>query len=85
MKNYSTGMKKRLSIGVSMLQKAQIYLLDEPFKGLDDYGKNILNKYLKKLKKENRTILLVSNLFEDIDYFESIYELVSPSKMERKK
>ena len=84
-KNYSTGMKKRLSISVSMLQKAQIYLFDEPFKGLDDYGKNILNKYLKKLKKENKTIFLVSNLFEDMDYFESVYELVSASRLERKR
>ncbi|MBG98217.1 hypothetical protein CL659_03750 [bacterium] len=84
-KNYSTGMKKRLSISISMLQEAQIYLLDEPFKGLDDYGKKILNKYLKELKEGNKTILLVSNLFEEIDYFESIYEFVSASKLERKK
>ena len=84
-KNYSTGMKKRLSISISMLQEAEIYLLDEPFKGLDDYGKKILNKYLKELKEDNKTILLVSNLFEEIDYFESIYEFVSASKLERKK
>ena len=62
-----------------------MYLFDEPFKGLDDYGKNILNKYLKKLKKENKTIFLVSNLFEDMDYFESVYELVSASRLERKR
>lgn len=82
-KNYSTGMKKRFSLAISMIRNSDLYLFDEPFKGLDDVGKEILKGYLEKIKKEKKAIFMISNLFNDIEGFDSVYEMASSSVVKK--
>tara|TARA_B100000029_G_scaffold461795_1_gene493814 strand:+ start:1285 stop:1926 length:642 start_codon:yes stop_codon:yes gene_type:complete len=82
-KNYSTGMKKRLALAISMMHDSELYLFDEPFKGLDDVGKGILKKYLEKIRNVKKTIFLISNFLEEVEGFDSVYEMKDSSSIKK--
>ncbi|MDQ7063478.1 MAG: heme ABC exporter ATP-binding protein CcmA [candidate division KSB1 bacterium] len=60
-RTFSRGMQQRLSIARAMLHQPDILLLDEPFTGLDQHASFMLMHWLKELKNEKRTILLVTH------------------------
>ncbi len=63
-KTYSLGMKERLSIANSLINKPKILILDEPTNGLDPIGiKNIFD-ILKNMK--DTTILISSHMLSEI-------------------
>lgn len=65
-RKYSLGMRQRLGLAQAMMEKPDIYILDEPMNGLDNEGVEDIRKILLKLKKEGKTILLISHNSEDI-------------------
>ncbi|MDR1552439.1 MAG: AAA family ATPase, partial [Prevotellaceae bacterium] len=64
--NYSTGMKKKLALFALLLQNNTIYILDEPFNGLDLSSCLILKQLLIKLKSKNCTVLLSSHILSSL-------------------
>lgn len=64
--NYSTGMKKKLAFTAVLMQKNEVFILDEPFNGLDLESNLILTAIIKKLKSLNKTILISSHIFESL-------------------
>lgn len=72
---YSTGMKKKLALMALLLQDNDLYILDEPFNGVDLYGCIQLKKIIRSLKTGGKTLLLSSHqitilreLCDSIDY-----------------
>lgn len=58
----SGGMKKRLSIGIALLEKPSLLIMDEPSAALDLSGKYEIKEYMKYYtKKLNGSILVVSH------------------------
>ena len=65
---YSLGMKQRLGLGVSLLHKPKLLILDEPTNGLDPSGVKNLRDMLKNLAhKENTTIFVSSHILSEIE------------------
>ena len=60
-KNYSLGMKQRLSLAGALLGNPQILILDEPSNGLDPIGIAWLRTFLRGLADEGRTVLISSH------------------------
>lgn len=58
---YSTGMKKKLALMALLLQNNDLYILDEPFNGVDLYGCIQLKKIIHSLKADGKTLLLSSH------------------------
>lgn len=58
---YSTGMKKKLTLMALLLQNNDVYILDEPFNGVDLYGCIQLKKTIHSLKSHGKTLLLSSH------------------------
>ncbi|MBQ3545001.1 MAG: ATP-binding cassette domain-containing protein, partial [Lachnospiraceae bacterium] len=65
-RKYSLGMRQRLGLAQAMMEKPDIFILDEPMNGLDNEGVEEMRVILKGLKEEGKTILLVSHNSEDI-------------------
>lgn len=64
--HYSTGMKKKLALTGILLQKNEVYILDEPFNGVDIESNLIINELIKRLKEANKSILLSSHIFSTL-------------------
>lgn len=68
-RNFSSGMKQRVKLALSILSDTPILLLDEPATNLDDTG---LNWYLNLLAQHRtgRLVLVSSNRPEEYDFCE---------------
>jgi len=65
--NFSTGMKQRLGLGISLLHDPDILILDEPTNGLDPIGITELRATLRKLNESGKTILLSSHILSEVE------------------
>lgn len=63
---YSTGMKKKLAILSVIKQDKPIFILDEPFNGLDIETCRIIRSIVLGLKKKNKTIIITSHIIETL-------------------
>lgn len=63
---YSLGMKQRLGIAQAIMEDPDILILDEPMNALDKNGVAEIRELLLGLKREGKTILIVSHNSEDI-------------------
>ncbi len=62
----SGGMKRRVSIIRLLLLESDVYLLDEPFSGLDGETKKTVAALIRE-KTQGRTVVVVSHTDEDAD------------------
>jgi heme exporter protein A len=60
-RNFSRGMRQRLSIARLFLPQPELILLDEPFNGLDDRATELLENMLAEASREGRTIVLCTH------------------------
>ena len=66
-RNYSLGMKQKLSIAQAFMEEQKLLILDEAFNGLDDSSVARIRGLLRELREEGRTIILTSHNQADID------------------
>lgn len=65
-KTLSTGMKKRLSLALSLMGTPQYLFWDEPFNGLDPVGIDLLNKLINNLIEQGKYLFLSTHLLNEI-------------------
>ncbi len=58
---YSRGMKQRLGLGVALLAKPDLLVLDEPTGGLDQQGLNLLWQVFDQWRQAGRTVVLCTH------------------------
>ena len=63
----SGGQKQRLSILLALLSRPRVVFLDELTTGLDADARHELWKYLKGLKKDGVTLILVTHFMDDVE------------------
>ena len=65
-KNYSLGMKQRLSIASALLCDPGVLILDEPTNGLDPQGIAEIRELIISIANMGKTILLASHLLDEV-------------------
>jgi ABC-type multidrug transport system ATPase subunit len=58
---YSQGMIKRANLIRSLLHHPELWILDEPFGGLDQEGQALLKEFIRDYASRGRTVLLVTH------------------------
>ena len=69
----SGGQQQRAFIARALVQEADIYLMDEPFQGVDSTTEKSIVDILKKLKSDGKTLLVVHHDLQTVPtYFETV-------------
>jgi len=81
-KQFSLGMKQRLSIAIALLHQPELLILDEPTNGLDPNGIIETRELIKKLNKEhNTTILVSSHILNEVERMATHVGIIHKGKM----
>lgn len=59
---FSTGMKQKLSIAVSLIHNPDVVIFDEPTNGLDVITAKAVTNYLQTLKESGKTIIISTHI-----------------------
>jgi ABC-2 type transport system ATP-binding protein len=58
---FSTGMKRRLNIGIALIHNPEIIIMDEPTVGIDLDSKLLVIDYIKKLKSQGKSFIYTTH------------------------
>ena len=62
---FSGGMKRRLNIGIALLHKPQVLILDEPTVGIDPQSRRNILDNIKELNRQGMTVLYTTHYMEE--------------------
>ncbi len=79
-RNFSGGMKRRLSIAMALIHDPPVIFLDEPTLGLDPQARRAVWNYIARLKGE-KTILLTTHYMEEADYLADRIGIIDDGKI----
>ncbi len=66
-KNFSKGMKQKVCIVSAFMHNPDVLILDEPTSGLDPLMQNEFTKLILEEKRNGKTILMSSHIFEEVE------------------
>ena len=67
----SGGQQQRVFLARALIQQAEIYFMDEPFKGVDAQTEKSIVLLLKNLKEQGKTVIVVHHDLQTVsDYFD---------------
>lgn len=72
-RNLSGGQQQRIFLARALAQESEVYLLDEPFVGVDAKTEIAIFKLIKELKEKGKTILIVHHDLSKVkEYFDKV-------------
>jgi len=76
-RTFSRGMQQRLAIGRSILHDPEVLLFDEPHTGLDQDACDMLDRLLRKVAGEGRTVVMTSHDLARVEDLASRFDVLS--------
>jgi ABC-2 type transport system ATP-binding protein len=64
---YSKGMRKRITMAASLIHRPELFLMDEPFEGVDAVGARLMKDILLEQVRRGATIFLTSHVLEVVE------------------
>jgi ABC-2 type transport system ATP-binding protein len=64
---YSKGMRKRIAMAASLIHNPELFLMDEPFEGVDAMGARLMKDILLDQVRRGATIFLTSHVLEVVE------------------
>ncbi|MCP5115496.1 MAG: ABC transporter ATP-binding protein [bacterium] len=65
--DYSKGMRKRLTMAAALIHRPKLFLMDEPFEGVDAVGARLMKELLLDLVRGGATVFLTSHVLEVVE------------------
>ena len=79
-RNFSGGMKRRLSVGISMIGSPHIIFLDEPTTGMDPLSRRRVWSMIEQLK-QGRCVFLTTHSMEEADFLGDSIAIMHTGKL----
>src|SRR5580698_5210246 len=64
---YSKGMRKRVAMAAALIHRPKLFLLDEPFEGVDAVGARLMKDILLEQVRHGATIFLTSHVLDVVE------------------
>ncbi len=64
---YSKGMRKRVAMAAALIHRPELFLMDEPFEGVDAVGARLMKELLQDLVRNGATVFLTSHVLEVVE------------------
>ena len=69
----SGGQQQRVFLARALVENQEVYLLDEPFKGIDKTTESVLVKIMKEMQLAGKTLLIVHHNLQTLEtYFDQV-------------
>jgi ABC-2 type transport system ATP-binding protein len=65
--DYSKGMRKRVAMAAALIHRPELFLLDEPFEGVDAVGARLMKEILQDQVRRGATMFLTSHVLEVVE------------------
>jgi ABC-2 type transport system ATP-binding protein len=65
--DYSKGMRKRVAMAAALIHRPELFLLDEPFEGVDAVGARLMKEILLDRVRHGATVFLTSHVLEVVE------------------
>lgn len=76
-RTFSRGMQQRLAIGRAVLHDPDVLLFDEPHTGLDQDACDMLDRLLRKVASQGRTVVMTSHDLARVEDLASRFDVLS--------
>ncbi len=80
-KTYSGGLRKRLSLAVSLIHNPEVLILDEPTVGLDPSARREFWKIIEDLRRDGITVLMATHYMEEADALSDRVAIINEGKI----
>lgn len=64
---YSKGMRKRIAMAAALIHRPRLFLMDEPFEGVDAVGARLMKDILLEQVRAGATVFLTSHVLEVVE------------------
>jgi ABC-2 type transport system ATP-binding protein len=78
---YSKGMRKRVAMAAALIHRPRLFLMDEPFEGVDAIGARLMKDILLEQVHHGATIFLTSHVLEVVERLCDRIAIVSHGKV----
>jgi ABC-2 type transport system ATP-binding protein len=65
--NYSTGMRKKISLAAAIIHRPKLVILDEPLEGIDALSANAIKETLRLMANKGETVFITSHVLDTIE------------------
>jgi ABC-2 type transport system ATP-binding protein len=65
--DYSKGMRKRVAMAAALIHRPELFLMDEPFEGVDAVGARLMKEILLEQVRHGATVFLTSHVLEVVE------------------
>ncbi|MGE5486934.1 MAG: ABC transporter ATP-binding protein [bacterium] len=78
---YSRGMRKRVSMAAALIHRPELFLLDEPFEGVDAMGARMMKDILIEQVRRGATIFLTSHVLDVVERLCDVVAIIDQGRL----
>jgi len=82
LRDYSTGMRKRVAFAAAVIHSPEVLFLDEPFESIDPAGVALMKQWLRRFTEQGRTVFMTSHVLETVERLcQEVAIITAPGKL----